>query len=90
MAMIIVSPVGVPAVIPAGNNYHISPSAETTNSSGKMGHLHILLCEKNNISTAQGKNDGLRYEVIIFPEKKIMKNNCGNKCTFHQMKNQRI
>ena len=64
MAMIIVSPVGVPAVIPAGYNYHISPSAVTTNSSGKMGHLYILLSEKiifplHNVP-----------QSIIFPEKK--------------------
>ena len=31
-----------------------------------MGHFHKLLCEEMIFSLLKGKNDGLRYEVIIF------------------------
>ena len=31
-----------------------------------MGHFHKLLCEEMIFPLHKGKNDGLRYEVIIF------------------------
>ena len=31
-----------------------------------MGHFHKLLCEEMIFLLHKGKNDGLRYEVIIF------------------------
>jgi hypothetical protein len=31
-----------------------------------MGHFHKLLCEEMIFPLPKGKNDGLRYEVIIF------------------------
>jgi len=31
-----------------------------------MGHFHKLLCEEMIFPLLKGKNDGLRYEVIIF------------------------
>ena len=32
----------------------------------EMGHFHKLLCEEMICPLHKGKNDGLRYEVIIF------------------------
>ena len=49
-----------------GDKICLSKVGKAITKWGEMGHFYKLLCEEMIFLLHKGKNDGLRYEVIIF------------------------